>query len=230
MRKEGSSSFLKKRTKKLSQTAAAYPERLSPVSQKFFASFFQKRSPFLLIFLLSACASPDSTFYTLQPVPGPLASAGFLTASRNIEVRRPGLAGYLDRSDVVLKDSDYHLGLNAQQRWAEPLADMIGRVLTEDLAERLPGSSVFGEGGAISADPGARVEVDIQRFDADASGVVTVSAQVAIEAGTTHQPVMTRHLAFSATPAAPGPAALAATLSTLLGELADAICGNGRGA
>jgi uncharacterized lipoprotein YmbA len=72
--------------------------------------------------------------------------------------------------------------------------------------------------------------VDIQRFDADASGTVTLSAQVAIEAGRSHAPLMTRHVALTATPASPAPAALAATLSDLLGQLADVICGNGRGA
>jgi hypothetical protein len=41
---------------------------------------------------------------------------------------------------------------------------------------------------------------------------------------------MTRHVALTATPASPAPAALAATLSDLLGQLADVICGNGRGA
>jgi hypothetical protein len=40
-------SFLKKRTKKLLIIlASASPDTASPKSQKFFASFFQKRSPF----------------------------------------------------------------------------------------------------------------------------------------------------------------------------------------
>jgi hypothetical protein len=38
-------SFLKKRSKKLLFTlASAHPERLSPDKQKFFGSFFQKRT------------------------------------------------------------------------------------------------------------------------------------------------------------------------------------------
>jgi hypothetical protein len=38
-------SFLKKRSKKLlSVSAAAFPVRLSPNEQKFFGSFFQKRT------------------------------------------------------------------------------------------------------------------------------------------------------------------------------------------
>jgi uncharacterized lipoprotein YmbA len=240
--------FEKKNQKTFASLGSLYPERPKPNDSKVFCFFFSKKKclplppsagdgsrfavpPYLLAFaILSGCASPDANFYTLQPVPGPMATASSLTLAKDIEVRTPGLAGYLDRSDVVLKDADYRLGVNEQQRWAEPLADMIGRVLTEDLAQRLPQNSVFGQGGAISADPDARVEVDIQRFDADASGTVTLSAQVAIEAGRSHAPLMTRHVALTATPASPAPAALAATLSDLLGQLADVICGNGRGA
>ncbi len=224
--KEGFS-FLKKRNKKLLMMSTwARPDKARPNVQKFFGSFFQKRTAFLL--LLAGCASPDSTFYTLQPVPGAVSAQGAVAIARSVEVRRPGLAGYLDRSDVVLKDADYKLGLKETQRWAEPLADMIGRVLTEDLSQRLPQSNVFGQGGAISADADVRVEVDIQRFDADASGTVTLAAQVALEAGRTHQPIATRHVVLTASPASPGAGALAATLSTLLGQLADTICTSGR--
>jgi uncharacterized lipoprotein YmbA len=229
--KEGFS-FLKKRNKKLlSVPAPASPDRARPSVQKFFGSFFQKRTAcFFLLVATAGCASPDSTFYTLQPVPGTATAQGALATARSVEVRRPGLAGYLDRSDVVLRDADYKLGLKETQRWAEPLGDMIGRVLTEDLSQRLPQSNVFGEGGAISADADVRVEVDIQRFDADATGTVTLAAQVALEAGRTHQPIATRHVVLTATPASAGAGALAATLSTLLGQLADTICGSGRGA
>jgi hypothetical protein len=53
-RKEESTSFLKKRSKKLSGIlASAFPERLGPDSQKFFGSFFQKRTFFLPLFLIS---------------------------------------------------------------------------------------------------------------------------------------------------------------------------------
>jgi uncharacterized lipoprotein YmbA len=168
--------------------------------------------------LANACSSPDPTNYTLQPVPG-TAQQG---AGQIIEVRRPGLAGYLDRSDIVLKDSGYKLSLNSQQRWAEPLGDMIGRVLTQDLAQRLPASSVFSESGAITADPGLRVEIDIDRFDTAGDGDVTLVAGVAIEAGITHKPLRQRMVTFKAAPE-PGAAGLAACMSVLLGQLADQV-------
>ncbi len=173
----------------------------------------------LLGALLAGCASPDPTYYALQSVPG----AALPGASATIEVRRPGLAGYLDRSDVVLKNAGYILSVNGQLRWAEPLGDMIGRVLTQDLSQRLPGASVFAQSGAISADPNLRVEVDIQTFEADASGAVVLNAEVAVERGITRQPLSTRHLSITAQPSGPGAANLAASMSGLLGGLADQV-------
>ena len=179
-----------------------------------------------LLALLAGCSSPDPTYYTLSATQGPALPGQSLT----VEVRRPGLAGYLDRADVVLKSAGYTLAVNSQVRWAEPLGDMIGRVLSEDLGQRLPGSSVFAESGAISATPDVRVEVDVLRFDEDGSGTVVLQAEVAVERGTSHQPLATRHVALTAQPGGPGAAALAASLSGLLGQMSDQIAGDVRGA
>jgi uncharacterized lipoprotein YmbA len=171
---------------------------------------------------LSGCASRDPDFYTLQMTDGITS----LRKGQLIEVRRPGLAGYLDRSDIVLKNTNYRLNVNSQVRWSEPLGDMIGRILTEDLTQRLPGSSVFGESGAISVDADMRVEVDVQRFDTGADGYVTLVAEVAVEPGVGHHPVVTHHVALSAMPAGPGATQLVATMSGLLGRLADDVAAN----
>ena len=178
----------------------------------------------MIAFGLTACASPDPTYYTLQVVPGTALPGPRVT----IEVRRPGLAGYLDRSDIVLKSASYKLDVNSQLRWAEPLGDMIGRVLSQDLSQRLPGAAVFTESGAITADPTMRLEVDILDFDAEASGDVVLTAEVALERGTTHAPLSTRHVSLTAQPGGPGAGNLAAALSGLLGQLADQVAGDVR--
>ncbi len=168
---------------------------------------------------VAGCSSPDPVYYTLAPVPGAVVHG----AASSIEVRRPGLAGYLDRSDIVLKSASYQLDVNSGVRWGEPLGDMIGRVLTQDLSQRLPGASVFAQSGAISADPFLRVEVDIQNFDEDASGAIVLNAQVAVERGVTHQPVATRHVSLTTQPGGAGASNLVAGMSLLLGQLADRV-------
>jgi len=64
-------SFLKKRTKKLLDIGVRLPERCAIAIQKFFASFFQKRSAFLLssLCVLTAAAQGDATV-TLTTQPG----------------------------------------------------------------------------------------------------------------------------------------------------------------
>jgi uncharacterized lipoprotein YmbA len=180
----------------------------------------------LLVAALAGCASPNPDFYTLQPVAGPVVT----TATQIVELRRPGLAGYLDRPDIVLKSADYQLHVNSQMRWAEPIGDMIGRVLVQDIGQRLPGSTVFGQSGAITADPTLRVEVDVQRFDQGGDGSVTLSAEIAVEMGMTHKPLRTRTVVLQAPAGGAGAANLAATMSTLLGQLADGIAKDVAGA
>ena len=171
----------------------------------------------VLVLAVAGCASPNPDIYTLQATAG----APVTTAAHVIELRKPGLAGYLDRSDIVLTNANYRVNTNSQLRWAEPIGDMVGRVLTEDLSQRLPGSTVFSESGAITADPDLRVEIDIQRFDQGADGRVTLLAEAAIESGHSHTPVRTRHIMLQTATAGPGATQLAAAMSMLLGQLAD---------
>jgi uncharacterized lipoprotein YmbA len=138
-------------------------------------------------------------------------------------VVRPGLAGYLDRSGIVLKQAGYRLDVDSVVRWGEPLSDMIGRVLAEDLTQRLPGSSVFSGDGAIGADADVRVEINVQRFDAETDGSVSLIADLAIEQGMSHTAFAARAVSLRVADAQPGPAGLASAMSTLLGELADQV-------
>ncbi len=127
--------------------------------------------------VLAGCqASPTPSLFTLAARPGAV------VASRpmSVELRRVGLAGYLDRPEIVRGTVQYRLTVNDQDRWGEPLGRMMDRVLTEDLVERLPNASVFAESGAISTRPDTVVEVDIQRCDADPDGTLVLLAQVAI--------------------------------------------------
>ena len=176
----------------------------------------------LLALGLSACASsPDPTYYTLAPVPG--APQGAQTAPGPVELRRIGLAGYLDRAEIVRADSGYRLRLAHNDLWGEPLGDMIGRVLAQDLTQRLPGIAVISEAGAISAGGDRIVEVDIQRFDADRSGNVVLLAQTSVRRRGVEGSGLTSTVRFDVHPAGAGADALVAAMSAALGQLADSI-------
>lgn len=167
---------------------------------------------------LLACASPDPSYYTLAAVPG----ASRTNGPKTVEVRRIGLAGYLDRPDIVRTGEDYRLSIARNERWGEPLDQLIGRILAEDLTNRLSGSTVFTE-GTISAASQAIVEVDVQRFDADRQGAVTLLAQIAVRPAGAGPTATTRTLRLGAPAASGSSSDVAASMSGLLGQAADVI-------
>jgi uncharacterized lipoprotein YmbA len=177
-------------------------------------------APLLAAVLLSlgACSgSPPAALYTLAAQPGPAVA----TRALSVELRRIGLAGYLDRPEIVRGTVGFRLQVNDGDRWGEPASGMIGRVLTEDLVMRLPQAAVFAESGAISTRPDLVLEIDIQRLDADADGALILLAQLAIRPDGGVASATTIRLR---TPIA-GPTATdhVAAMSVAIGELADRI-------
>jgi uncharacterized protein len=164
-------------------------------------------------------SSPPSAFYALSPENGAAHPAPFHT----IKFRRPGIAGYLDRPEIVKKIVDHRLGVVDTDRWAAPFDEMLGRILAQDVEQRLAGSVVFTEDGAITADADVTVEVDIRRFDVGDGGEVNLVAEVAMERGDTHAPAGTRAVHLSETPNGAGTPALVSAMSDLLGKLADEV-------
>jgi hypothetical protein len=84
---------------------------------------------------------------------------------------------------VVHSSANYTVTIANLDRWGEPFGDMVTRVLAQDLGQRLPGTAVFTPAGSLSAEPGARVDLDIQRFDVvpgEGSGTVVLLAQFAV--------------------------------------------------
>ena len=178
-----------------------------------------RRRSLLLAFALASCASPDPSLFTLAPIRGtPRRGAPAL-----VELRRPGIAGYLDRSEITRSNTPYQIKLATGERWGEPFGDMVGRVLAEDLNSRLTGTSVFTAAGAISVDSGAKVEIDIQRFDADAAGQITLIAQVAVTKTSRRGAPLTRSIRLIQTPTGTSTAAYVAAMSQALADASEQI-------
>jgi uncharacterized lipoprotein YmbA len=174
----------------------------------------------LLALLLAGCASsPNPELYTLAALPGTAAPI----AAHSVEVRRIGLAGYLDRPEIVRSSAAYRLRLTDNERWGEPLGGMLDRVLTEDLVERLPDTAVFTEAGAISTAPDLVLEIDVQRFDADANGALVLLAEVAVRHGDARHPAHARTFRLTATPGSTAARDHVAAMSRALADLSDKV-------
>jgi hypothetical protein len=164
---------------------------------------------------LAACASPSPALYTLAPPPGPIRRGG----PRTVEVRTVAIARYLERSQIVRSSENYRLDVLPNDWWGEPLDAMIGRVLAQALSQRLGGNTVYLETGAISADPGATVQVNVQRFDQASDGAVHLAAQYAV----VRKGADARQVDLAVPVKGTAPADLVAAMSGAIGQLADRI-------
>ena len=172
---------------------------------------------------LAACAGPDPTLYTLAAQPGtPVAASARV---RSVELRRIGVAGYLDRPGIVRSPTAYRLDVTQNSRWAAPIGQMLERTVADDLMTRMPGVTVFTESGAISMQPDRVVKVDIQRLDADPSGDVVLQAQVAVFDGMAGSAATIRSFQTSQRPASMAVEDQVAAMSVAVGALADEIAG-----
>jgi uncharacterized lipoprotein YmbA len=168
--------------------------------------------------LAAACSSPEPTLYTLQMTPGPVLHRG----PRVVEVRDIGLASYLDRREIVRSSEGYKLDIRSNDWWGEPLGAMLSRIIVIGLSQRLPGSSIYAEAGAISADPNAIVSVNVQRLDIDRTGVLELLAQANVEF---NRPTRSVSRTFQISKPVPSrdSAGEAAAISAAVAELTDGL-------
>lgn len=128
--------------------------------------------------LAGACgSSSEPALYTLTVQPGPVLPGG----PPVVQLREIGLARYLDRREIVRSSDGNRLDVAFNDWWGESLGAMLARVLVLGLSQRLPGSSIYNENGAIASDPNAVLAVNIQRLDVDKSGILQLLAQAAVE-------------------------------------------------
>ncbi len=167
----------------------------------------------------AACSSPDPVLYTLAPTTGAVYGGG---GPRVVLLHQIAIAHYLERSQIVRSSENYRLAVKENDWWGEPLPAMLSRVLVEELGQRLPNSVVIADNGAVSAEPEATIELNIQRLDEDAAGDLILQAQVGVRYHGRAQPVL-RSFRFVVPPPAPGVPGEVAAISAAVGRLADGI-------
>jgi len=88
-----------------------------------------------------------------------------------------GLAGYLDRPQIVTRPAADKIDLAEFDQWGEPLRDGVSRVLAEDLARQMPSAkiSVFPWRGVEQIR--YQVVVNVTRLDGPSGGDLTLEAR-----------------------------------------------------
>ncbi|HVY18180.1 MAG TPA: PqiC family protein [Rhodopila sp.] len=165
--------------------------------------------------LVASCASPNPDLYVLAVRPGVIRQG----APKTIVVRQIALARYLERPEIVRSSDDYRVVTLHNDWWGEPLGAMILRVLVEELDQRLPGSAVFADNGAIVPKLDVAVEINLQRMDLNTDGLLQLTAQIATDA----RSVRSQMVALTVRPEDGTTRALVAAMSVAVGQLADAI-------
>jgi uncharacterized lipoprotein YmbA len=158
----------------------------------------------------AGCASPQTNYYRLAPMPGPPVSV----AALSIGVRSIDIPGYLDQNNIARPGGAYQFDTFPNDLWAEPLAAMLQSVMVQNLAARLPNATVIASGGGIEAPSRILVEINILRFDPTPDGQVLLIAQAAIKAGATRKLLTTKTLRATAA-AGPDATSIAAAMSAL---------------
>ncbi len=171
-----------------------------------------------LTLALVGCSSTRPVLYTIAPLSGAIRSG----APKVIVLQQIATARYLERSEIVRSSENYQLAVLENDWWGEPLSSMLGRVLIEELGQRLPQSSVFGETGAVSASPDATIALNVQRLDQDAAGKLILQAQASITFKGRGAPLLRSFRSAVPLPARDTKGEVAA-ISTAVGQLADGL-------
>lgn len=173
-----------------------------------------------VLMLVGCASSPPVQFFTLDPI-----STQPPSVHRNnttLQVAAIHIPALLDRQEMVRKTAANTIEVSDQHRWAAPFGQMAQRVLTQDLAQRLPAGSVILPNQP--APPGtALVVVDILQFETDAKGTVVFDGSWSLLHEDTHSTPRNYPLHLSAQTDAAGYKAQARAMSQIMGRIADAI-------
>jgi uncharacterized lipoprotein YmbA len=124
-------------------------------------------------FLLWGCGrSPNSTFYTLSPLPNtPLEKGSYV-----VGVGPVSIADYLNQPSLVVRVNEQQLRLDEFHRWAGPLRDNVKDVLIMNLQVLLHSQSIISYPSRDMRRVPLQLIVRIEEFDTDLQGVSRLRA------------------------------------------------------
>ena len=173
------------------------------------------------VILLSACGTSQPTRYYIL---SSLADVETETVSRSdlvIGVGPVKLPEYLDRYQIVSRQTDHELQVAVLDNWAEPLGVSLSRVLRENLGILLGTDAVFVFPWKFATDIDYQVAVVLHRFEADSENRLVLHAQWEIISD--RKPLLVRKTVLRESAETTDYAARAAAASRALAQLSREI-------
>jgi uncharacterized lipoprotein YmbA len=173
--------------------------------------------------LAAGCAStPPLHYYTLTEVP---ATTRLPAADDTVPVRldRVTIPTELDRSQLVRRIDATRLQIIDGDRWAAPLDDTIRRVLSGDLAARLPPNMVANPNEPSVGEKRQLLSVDIAEFYGDAACAVSLRAAWVLKQPDSQSSRGTEETQVPASSNCSGTGSLPTAMSQALAQLSDHI-------
>ena len=176
---------------------------------------------FLVALLGCQSASPPQSFVLVawppaETLPGDPADGPALV------VDPITLPDYLDRSQIVTRQNPVQLSFVPAARWGADLAENTTRVLTENLATRLPSFRVESLRSASPRD-GLRLRVEVQAFEVRTDGAVHLEARWSLRRADSREASLQRRASIRVAVAGEGANAKVSAMSQAVAELADSI-------
>jgi len=161
-------------------------------------------------------------YYTLSETPS---GTRLTTPPDMVPVRldRVTIPNELDRSQIVRRIDPTQVQIVESDRWAAPLDDMIRRVLSDNLAARLPANLVADPNEPSAGEKRQSLSVDIQEFYGDTNCAVTLRAAWALKQPDSHSSRSNEEVRIPGGNNCSGAASLPAAMSQALEQLSDRI-------
>jgi uncharacterized lipoprotein YmbA len=133
------------------------------------------------------------------------------------------ISKYLDRPQIVTRESPNELKLAEYDKWAEPLGESLPRVLSENLSTLLSMEpvAVFPWRGSSSVD--YRVEVVVTRLDGELGGDAVLEGHWSIIKESGNELMVTAKSRFTESTGGSGYEALVSAMSRVIAELSQQI-------
>lgn len=170
--------------------------------------------------LLGCGSSPKTNFFALEPVKAQTQAAQ--NDGAPIQLAAVHIPPALDRQEMVRRTAGEALDVSDQDRWAAPFDEMVQRVLSQDLAGRLPPGRVIypDQPAPAGTDP---VVIDILAFEDDGTGQVVFQGSWSVLKSGSNLPLLGQQIRLTAPISGKGSAGDAEAMSNVLGQLSDRI-------